>query len=204
MEFKEVVFRRQSIRRFKPEPVPREEILDMLRTATQAANASNKQVWRFIVITNDEVKQRMREAVSQELRRLYELAGRRPPESDFSSTLFSGAPVTIAVAYDKYESAVEPVMRAAGMSEREIVDRRQRPDIQSIGACIQLLLCAAYEKGYGTCWMTAPMVARPQLETILGIEPPLTLCALVALGRPAEAPNKTSRRPVEDLVRFIE
>ncbi|MCR4398153.1 MAG: nitroreductase family protein [Firmicutes bacterium] len=203
MEFKRVVEGRRSIRRFLPEPVPREDILEMLELATWAANASNKQMWRFYVVTNRDKIAAMRDAVDSELKRLQVSAGKRP-QTDFYSVLFEGAPVTIAVAYSAYRSSMEELMERAGLTRDEIASRRQRPDIQSIGAAIQLLLCAAYEKGYGTCWMSAPMVARRDLESIIGVREGETLCALVALGRPAEAATGSSRKPVEQVTTFVE
>ncbi len=203
MEFRQAVLGRKSVRRFLPDPVPKEDLLDMLSLATRAANASNRQMWRFYVVTNRGKIAQMRDAVDSEVKRFKSLAGRQP-ESDFYSTFFAGAPVTIAVAYAGYRSGMEDVMEAAGLGRDEVTSRRQRPDIQSIGAGIQVLLCAAYEKGYGTCWMTAPMVARPQLESILGVPEGQTLCALIALGRPAEDPPRTPRLPVEKVTTFIE
>ena len=48
---------------------------------------------------------------------------------------------------------------------REERDRlRQRPDIQSVGAAVQLLVTAAHAMGYGSCWMSAPVLAAERLE----------------------------------------
>ena len=41
--------------------------------------------------------------------------------------------------------------------------------------------------GYGSCWMTAPVLAAPAIEELLGVEPPAQLAALVPVGRPPDA-----------------
>ena len=44
--------------------------------------------------------------------------------------------------------------RGAARDERDRL--RARPDLQSLGAAVQLLCTAAHAMGYGSCWMTAP------------------------------------------------
>jgi nitroreductase len=86
---------------------------------------------------------------------------------------------------------------------REERDRlRQRPDIQSIGGAVQLLCTAAHALGYGSCWMTAPVLAAPAIEELLGVGPPTRLIAVVPIGRPASATRPTSRHPLEDVLEF--
>ena len=203
MEFRKVIEGRRSIRQFLPDPVPREDILDMLRLATQAASASNRQMWRFYVVTDGDKIAAMRDAVVSETARVRSLAG-KPAETDPFAVVFAGAPVTIAVACAAYASRTRAILEQAGLDKEEVASRIQRPDIQSVAAAIQILLCAAYEKGYGTCWMSAPMIARPQIEAVLGVPEGEALCALVALGRPDGLPPKTPRRPVEEVTRFID
>ena len=46
----------RAIRHFKPEPVPPELIHEVLSAAVRAPSASNRQAWRFIVVTDPETK----------------------------------------------------------------------------------------------------------------------------------------------------
>lgn len=204
MEFKDLVLKRRSIRKYLPGPVDQDDIYHMLEIATRAANAGNQQSWRFIVIQSQEVLSRMAQAVSDAIDQLAARVNQveRAPSAKRWSLFFQDAPCVIAVAVQRYSSPVEQMLAQAGYSQEQIDELRCRPDLQSIGACIQLLLLAAEERGYGACWMTAPMVARPELERILGIKPPFSLAALVPMGRPAEEPQIRPRKPVQELVRF--
>ena len=56
--------------------------------------------------------------------------------------------------------------------------------------------------GYGSCWMTAPVLAAPAIEELLGVEPPAQLVAVVPVGRPAAASRPASRHPVSDVLEF--
>jgi nitroreductase len=62
MEFMDVVRKRRSIRRYKPDPVPEEEIQYILEAARLAPSWANTQCWHFIVVTDPEVKMKIGEA----------------------------------------------------------------------------------------------------------------------------------------------
>ncbi|HHV79308.1 MAG TPA: nitroreductase family protein [Firmicutes bacterium] len=205
MEFRELVMRRKSIRKYLPDPVDQKDIYEMLELATRAANAGNQQMWRFFVIQSKDVLSRMAQAVSDATDRLAARVGQSERASSAKkwALFFQEAPCVIAVATQRYDSVVEKMLVQAGYSQQQIDDLRVRPDLQSIGGCIQLLLLAAEEKGYGACWMTAPLIARPELEEILKIKPPLSLAALIPLGRPAEQPPLRPRKPVQELVTYV-
>ncbi len=61
---------------------------------------------------------------------------------------------------------------------------------------------AAHALGYGACWMTAPVLAAPAIEKLLGAEPRAHLAAIVPVGRPAGAASPTSRLPLADVLEF--
>ena len=63
--FMEIVRSRRSIRRYLPQPLEREKVLDCLEAARLAPSASNVQPWRFIVVDRPDLKDRLaREAFS--------------------------------------------------------------------------------------------------------------------------------------------
>jgi len=57
----EAINQRRSVRNFRREPVSEEMILQMLEAARLAPSGSNSQPWRFIVITDQEEKTRLRQ-----------------------------------------------------------------------------------------------------------------------------------------------
>jgi len=206
MEFKTLVSGRRSIRAFKQESIPEQDIIDIIKIAGQAPSAGNRQMWRFTVVTNREKKELMRALVLAELERIAEVTNTPSEKLHMTKkaiSFFADAPVVILISTELYSSPVDKLLRKAGYQEDEIERLRCRPDLQSIGAVIQTLLLAAYEKGYGTCWLTGPMVARPQLEELYEIKPPRSLAAIVAMGAPAKVPVSPPRLPVEEIISFI-
>ena len=55
---------RRSVRRFKPYPVPESVIRNILTTTTYAPSAHNRQPWRFVVVTSQEVKSNLADAMA--------------------------------------------------------------------------------------------------------------------------------------------
>ncbi len=59
---KEAIEKRQSIRKFKPDPIREEHILALLDSARLAPSGSNSQPWRFKVVRDRETKLQLAQA----------------------------------------------------------------------------------------------------------------------------------------------
>ena len=101
----ELMKSRRSVRRFKPELPDRSLIERLLDAAITAPSASNKQPWRFLIVTNAAVIDRMaavvREAVDDIARHIapaYQPAFRA--YGDYF-TRFEGAPVVIVPLFSR-------------------------------------------------------------------------------------------------------
>ncbi len=69
---------RRTTRHFATDPVPRELIEWAIRTAGTAPSGAHQQPWTFVAISNEELKQRLREAAEQEEHAFYH--GKAPEE----------------------------------------------------------------------------------------------------------------------------
>jgi iodotyrosine deiodinase len=76
--FKNQMLHRRTVRQFSDRPVPRTIIEDCLRVAGSAPSGANFQPWHFVVVTEPELKGRIREAAEKEERAFYH--GRAPQE----------------------------------------------------------------------------------------------------------------------------
>lgn len=210
MEFAELVEKRVSVRQFKPDPVPPEHVREMVRLAGLAPSPNNQQPWRFVAVTRKPLLQEMADCVRERLRALLpvtlsEDARRAAQRVEWFSTFFADAPLVIAVVRRPYISVIARAVEGAPLSAAEINAMRGYPDVQSIGAAVEHLLLAATGFGYGSCWLSGPLIAREALEPMLDIAPPEQLAALVTIGVPATPPAAGhDRRPVEEILRFLE
>ncbi|MBI1221748.1 MAG: nitroreductase family protein [Bacteroidetes bacterium] len=57
---------RRSVRDFSDEPIPKEVIEHILSIANSAPSGANKQPWTFCVVSNPELKKKIREAAEKE------------------------------------------------------------------------------------------------------------------------------------------
>ena len=64
--------RRKTVRKYSNKQVNMEDILYALEVARQAPSGANEQPWRFLVITDPELKNKLREASEKGEKYLYE------------------------------------------------------------------------------------------------------------------------------------
>jgi nitroreductase len=209
MEFAELVEKRVSVRQFRQDPVAPDHIREMVRLASLAPSPNNQQPWRFIAVTRKPLLREMADAVRARLNALLpdaasDDARRASQRVEWFSTFFADAPLVVAVTRQPYESVIARAAAGSSLSAADINAMRGHPDIQSIGAAVEHLLLGATDLGYGSCWLSGPLIAREALEALLGVEAPQQLAALVAIGVPDSTPaGGHDRRPVEEILRFI-
>jgi nitroreductase len=58
----ETIWRRSSIRKYKTDPIPEEDLHWILEAARQAPTGGNRQKWRMVVIRDEEQRRRIAEA----------------------------------------------------------------------------------------------------------------------------------------------
>jgi nitroreductase len=181
MDLYEAIKGRRSIRKFRPDPIPREVLERILEMAIWAPSGMNLQNWYFVVMTGER-KQGLVEIVSRGYPYiepvLKEVFAEKPEVLAFTSRFFKrlgGAPVLVFAYY-------EPT--------------KERPEtsVQTVAAAIQNLLLAAHADGLGACWMTGPVHVAKQINEFLGIHDK-TLVAVIPMGYPDESPPAPKRKP---------
>lgn len=188
MELYEAIKTRRSIRKFKPDPVPREVITKILEMATWAPSGLNWQQWRFLVVTGAK-----KDEVARSYGRIVEFgmppAGQRSPQQEgylqWAKTL-GGAPVVIV--------ALSPAHGQPGT---------RKMNLESVAASFSHLLLAATNEGLGTCWMTGPLNNEAELRKVLAIPDDKEIVAITPLGYPAESPVAAPRKNLDEVVTWI-
>lgn len=209
--FLSVIAGRRSVRHFASDPPPRELVLRAIESATHAPSGMNKQPWRFVVVSNDEVKAEMVRRVQDEIEKILRmLAGDEYGDKVASylrnyATLFRNAPVVINVLYREYGQVIASLLERSNISYPENQEEAANPAMQSVSAAIQNLQLAAHALGLATCWMTAPLFAKQQLHELLSVEEPWQLCAVIPIGYAANQKTCAPRRIRFDrVVRWID
>jgi len=191
---------RRSIRKFLTETVPKDQIMRMIEAASWAPTAGNSQNFRFIVIQDKETLVRMKGIVDEVIERY---TGKITPEGQHTYyNLFAFAPAAVCVVGLPYESATDSILQTKDPERFKQRRFAVNPGLQGVSAGIAQFLLAAHALGYGACWMTGPLIAKPELESILMISQPEELAAIIALGKPADAASNPPKKAPEEIVTF--
>ncbi|HSJ26298.1 MAG TPA: nitroreductase family protein [Longimicrobiales bacterium] len=109
-EFLAQARRRRTVRDFSSRPIPEGVIEACLLAAGTAPSGANRQPWHFVVVTDAELKRRIRYAAEEEERHFYErratpewLAALAPLGTGPDKPFLETAPVLIAIFAQRYE-----------------------------------------------------------------------------------------------------
>ncbi len=183
---------RRSVRKFLPRPVLKELVEEVLVAAGWAASAHNAQPWRFVVLADASLKQELALAMVEAWAADLARDGITVETETWKAkvTRFANAPVLILAS-----------LTLEGM-ENFSDERRQKCErdlaMQSLGAALENLLLAAYAKGLGACWFSAPGFCKETVRKVLkipdAIEPAGVSCAGLSRRKAIDAEEKVARR----------
>ncbi len=190
---------RRSIRRYQDRPVPRPLLEAVLRAATWAPSAHNRQPWRFCVVTDPALKERLSRAMAARW------------QVDLAADGWSPARIArrVAISHARLTGAPALILLALSMADMDRYpdERRARAEwimaVQSTALAGQNLLLAAHHYGLGACWMCAPLFVPQVVAQVLDLPPDWEPQALITLGFPAEE-RHSERVPLDSRVLWRE
>ncbi|GAA0090342.1 nitroreductase family protein [Paraclostridium bifermentans] len=206
------IYNRQSIRKFKDEPIPKEDIMELLKAATFAPSAKHQQNWHFVVLQNKDMINEMADIVTRSHEKIGELAKTEKDKKIHMSvinyyTCFKNAPVVVLVYGCEYKMIEYKILKEND-APKDLLEVLVSPQsgAQSIGAAVENFLLAATQMGYGTCYMTGPTHAKTEIENLIGFEKSgYELMSMIALGVAEDnQPQQPPRKPLEDVTTFID
>jgi iodotyrosine deiodinase len=167
--------RRRTVREFSSEPIPLDVVERCIHAAAQAPSGANKQPWTFVLVTDPEVKRRIRAAAEEEERAFY---GGRAPErwlrdleplgTDEHKPFLTTAPALVVVFAQRHGADAEA---------------RHYYVAESVGIAVGFLLAALHHAGLATLTHTPSPMAF--LGEILGRPANERAYLLVPVGYPA-------------------
>lgn len=211
MELLEAIKSRMSIRAYKPDPVPKRVLAELLEVATRAPSGSNTQPWEFIVLTGET----LRELDRAMMERLH--SGKMKPEPD-EDMPFSFPTGLYKERSAKFYKKILAVMKMQEWYEKSIsffdapaaiilVTDKSAPQpwcLFDMGSISQTISIAAQNYGLGTCMVGHPVAYPKDMRTVLNIPESKRIVVGIAIGYPDwDHPLnslRTDREPVEELV----
>lgn len=217
MELKDVIYQRQSIRKFTEEDVKEEDLLQILDAGRVAPSGKNSQNWHFVVVRSQEVKEKIAAALLAKNERIAAEMDKKDAEKGLKfrkfvknfSLFYLDAPVLILIyatiyypsGYHEYVFAEFP---------REYIDKlfHRNPGMQNIGAAVENMTLRAIDLGYGSCWMTGQGYAAEEIEAAVkettGFEKEgYFLACMLTLGVPQPGAKSPAKKTLEEVCTFV-
>lgn len=169
-----VIRERRDMRHFLPDPIDTDTLHRLLAAAHQAPSVGLMQPWRFIRITQPELRRSIHALAETERMRTAEALGER--QNEFMRLKVEGI-------LDCGELLVATLMDGR---ERYIFGRRTLPemDLASVACAIQNMWLAARAEGLGLGWVS--LFDPDALAQLLGIPDGGKPVAVLCLGHVAE------------------
>jgi len=221
MNFDEVVLGRRSIRGYKPDPVPRKLIEEIIGLAMRAPSSMNTQPWNFTVVTGEPLN-RIRQGNternlagvphSREFRIGQPFAGQhRDRQVGVAKQLFAA----MDIAREDKEKRHDWVMRGFRQFDapvcviitydRVLSDSDDTPF--DCGAVTTMLVNAAWSRGLGAVINSQGIMQSPVVREHAGIAEDQVIMKAVALGWPDDSfPANavvSTRKSVDEATRFV-
>jgi len=199
MDVFEAMFNMRAMRRLKPDPVPWATVRRILEAGIAAPNGGNQQRWRFLVVTDPEVKSKVQvyyeRAFREHVQKSYE-DGPPPPAMDKAGQLRQ----LKAVEYLTVHFHEAPVWIVACMKDGESA-LFKRPSVGAqIYPAVQNMLLAARSLGLGATLTTRHTNYQKEVDEIFQLPEDVHSYAIIPLGYPLGKFGPTRRGDVDSVV----
>jgi nitroreductase len=196
-----------STRYFTDEPVSREVLQRVLDNARFAPSGGNRQGWRVIVVTDPDLRRRLRELYQEPWDAyMIKTGGRAALDAGEDSGLPAGR-LRMLRGADEYARTFDRVpvhlvvcveLAALAITDAEL-DRPSVVGGASVYPFVQNVLLGLRQEDLGAAFTTLLVPAEPQLRELLAIPDGIAVAGHIAVGRRADPwPTQLRRNPVSE------
>ena len=189
----------RAIRRYRDESIPDKDLRDMLFAATRAPSGSNRQPFRFVVLTDSDKAKQAKVLIKQGAESVWR-AKKTNDQYDQRSGADSASPkARMARTMDSY---VENFDKVPALILPCLVRYREPTPMEgaSVYPAVQNLLLAARALGYGGVITGFHHMVETELKNLLSIPEEVFVSCTVTLGKPKGKHGPVRRRPMNELV----
>ena len=206
----DAIYSLRATRIYDDRPVPKDVLDQILQAGTMACSSGNTQPWEFVVVTDAELKKRIKvemveafEAVAadrvQKPEDLIDGAGRPVTGHDAVENI-DRVPVIVVVCWNpdrgvRFKGEYEPNPDGTLRSTREIPGGR---GVSLFQACQNMML-AGRSLGVSSLFTTFFFLRNQQIKEILGIPPHIFMECAVFFGYAEEKLGKPRRKPLSEI-----
>ncbi len=202
---------RRSVRNFAADPVDRAVLERLIEAARTAPSSSNRQPWRFAVVTSASARQAIIEAIRIRVAEIETVIRRGHHADDYGNygdfffEPLANAPVIVVPQFRDYPDLIGNLIESGGGDRSQFsTAAAMHAERCSTSAAVMALLLQAHAEGLGACWMAGPMVARHDIERQLRIARPFQMVGAIAVGHLQQAPAAPPRKSVEQIAQWFQ
>jgi nitroreductase len=191
LEFKEVVAKRRSVRKFLTDNIPEQALMNILEAGRWAPSAGNCQPWHFVVVTDPQIKSAIAQNCTRFSRKHWiEFSTERAKYlaargGSWNKSYMRDIPILIAVCYKLPENV------------------RDKLALGSAWMAIENMLLAATDEGLGSCVYTfLNRREENELKEILDASRGDRIACLIQLGYKKIEPISPSRKEIKEIVSY--
>jgi nitroreductase len=189
MSLGEAIFSLRAIRRVKADPIPEEDLRDMLLAATRAPSGGNVQPWHFLVVRDAEQHRKFGELYREAWWAKRADQGIHGPEDLDSSNYPMVSAMRLA---DEIAEAPAIVL---------VCSTEQGPGAMgSVIPAVQNMLLAGRALGIGGTITTLHAVVDERVKAMFEIPSEAQIVYCVPLGYPKGSFGDVTRRPLDEVV----
>lgn len=189
MELYDAIYSRRTIRQFSNEPISDDILRKIIQAALTAPSPNNSKPWKIIAIKNKNLISEMKRIVENKLETMFPNLSESKKEKlnqvKTFSTIFSSAPVVLAIMLKPYKAVIDDLAENTNYTHDQLNAIRKFPDIQSTGALVQNILLGLTAEGLCGVWISGALVAGDELTNLLTKDNKYKLQTLIAVGKPA-------------------
>jgi nitroreductase len=198
-----------STRRFTDVPVPRDLLERVFQNARFAPSGGNRQGWKVVVVTDREIRRRLRELYEPPWNAyMIKTGGRAALDAGEASGLSPGR-LRMLRGADEFSHNFDQVpvhlvvfveLDALAITDAEL----ERPSIvggASIYPFVQNVLLGLRREGLGAAFTTILVPAEEEVRQLLAVPEGLAMAGHISVGYRADPwPKQLTRKPVDEFV----
>ena len=175
MELREAIYNRRSIRKYKPDKIDENIILEIIKDAMNAPSGHNGQPWKFKLL-DDDTKNKLADVLYEKYK------DKKGYTASFTADIIKSVPHLVVVYLDSEDNS----------------NMGRSVNLLSIGSIIDEILLLAEERNIGTLWIADTNLIMEDIKEITGVN--LESISCIGFGYKDQFPHKRPRKNFEDII----
>jgi nitroreductase len=197
----DAIYTQRAIRYWQDKPVPREVLTKVIESASKAPSGTNTQPWVFMVVDDEGA----RTTIGDALKAVYEsgplkdmIAEGQKSDDKTQRLMLKGA----QAFFSELAKAPAIIVPCLYQLASPTPDHTSLEAGSSIYMAVQNLMLSARGLGLGTVMTTAHSLINEPLRKVLSLPDDAYPVALIPIGYPDANFGPTTRKPVDEILRW--